>query len=55
MAKAKKAKTKAKKPAARKSKTAQKPLATGDVSPFPAHAFRTDLGESLPPQTPPAK
>jgi len=32
--------------------TAQKPLETGDVSQFPKHAFRMDLGESLPPQEP---
>lgn len=33
-------------------KTAQKPLATGDVSQFPDHAFRADMGEGLPPQEP---
>jgi hypothetical protein len=32
------------------SSTAQKPLATGDVEPFPAHTFRADMGEGLPPQ-----
>ena len=30
-----------------------KALPTGDVEQFPAHAFRADLGESLPPQAPP--
>ena len=55
MAKAKKAGArKPKAPKEPKKSTAQKPLATGDVSQFPEHAFRTDLGEGLPPQAPPA-
>lgn len=37
------------KPAPSKS-TAQKPLATGDVTPFAGHAFRADMGEGLPDQ-----
>jgi hypothetical protein len=32
------------------SSTVQKPLATGDVDPFPQHTFRADMGEGLPPQ-----
>lgn len=34
------------------SKTATKPLATGDVAQFPDHAFKADMGEGLPPQQP---
>lgn len=37
-------------PAASKSSTKQKPLATGDVDQFPAHTFRADMGEGLPDQ-----
>jgi hypothetical protein len=37
------------KPSASKN-TAQKPLATGDVSQFPQHTFRADMGEGLPDQ-----
>jgi len=52
MGKAKKAAAK-KAPAAPKKAPAQKPLATGDVSQFPDHVFRADMGEGLPPQAPP--
>lgn len=38
------------KPAAPKSSSAQKPLATGDVDQFPKHTFRADMGEGLPDQ-----
>lgn len=34
-----------------KTSTAQKPLATGDVTPFAGHAFRADMGEGLPDQS----
>lgn len=37
-------------PAAPKTSTAQKPMATGDVTPFASHAFRADQGEGLPDQ-----
>jgi hypothetical protein len=51
MAKARKAASKtAASPAPKKSSTAQKPLATGDVDQFPQHTFRADMGEGLPPQ-----
>lgn len=43
----------AKTPKAPKAAPKSKPLATGDVEQFPAHAFRTDMGEALPPQAPP--
>lgn len=43
-------KSAAKRPAAPKASTKQRPLATGDIDVLPQHAFRIDQGEALPPQ-----
>lgn len=41
--------------AAKPSKTAVKPLTTGDIDILPQHGHRADLGQGLPSQAPPAK
>ena len=47
------ARAKKEKPAKASKAPESKPLPEGDVEQFPAHAYRADLGQGLPPQAPP--